>query len=437
MSESTKALLIVDYNLTRIGDVSHMRDYAKKKYNARTFLIRAQPGERDKTISDQTFAANPREPNFVETALARLHGDSNNIVAGLVFSDDAVQCGAALLERLGLMVDDAERALGAFNKFAYRLSEQHHQAEMEALGIMVPDFAAIHDLNDLLDFAARHADGFVIKPMSEGNNRGVVLVKDNKDKQSAFNEVKPYLNDGVICEQIIPFVREFSYDGLGELHFITEKISVHGRYPVETAQILPARLTDTERATLVRTGKQANTLVGQRVGPFHNEIKLSDDGTQAAVVEPNRRPGGMKIWSLAEWVYGIDLYAAWVDSVFGTPPPTTLPSPLCAAATVMLGIHQDMMFSPDDIPSGFMPCEHAIAATLEVCGLSPQALTVKSFNWLSPEKRQLHRVARDNADFVAQTCITLTDARVDIRDVVKTLQQQWLIALETGLRSLK
>ncbi|MBY8852479.1 hypothetical protein K7G98_31275, partial [Saccharothrix sp. MB29] len=245
--------------------------------------------------------------------------------------------------------------------------------------------------------------------------------------------LKPYLGGGVICEELIPYRREFSFDGLGPLTFITEKVSACGRYPVEIAQVLPARLHEHERATLERAGRQANLLVGQCDGPFHNEIKLSDDGLSAAIVEPNRRPGGMKIWSLARSVYGIDLHHRWVDAAFGAATDAGPLVPACSSATVMLGVGTDRWFSPNDIPPGADPFADAVEATAERLGLADGQLVATEFSWLSPERRRLRAVARDNADFVAQCCIVLFGDRVDIRTVVPALREAWADALDRVL----
>ncbi|WP_394824927.1 acetyl-CoA carboxylase biotin carboxylase subunit family protein [Pendulispora albinea] len=432
MSSTSGLLLIVDYNLSRIDDVIHMRNYARDRYGAGTALIRANPTAIDAEICDEVIDLDPLRSDFAEVGAKLLGGRRGDFKAGIVFSDNAVESGAALLERLGLPVDSAELAAGAFCKYQYRLSEARYRALLEAQRLMVPDFTKVTSMDDLHAFAAKHPNGFVIKPMKEGNNRGVVLVRAGGDRRAAFAEVSPYLAGGVICEQIIPYRREYSFDGLGQSFFITEKISATGRYPVEVAQVLPARLTEKERTTIQRAGKQVNWLVGQCDGPFHNEIKLSDDGTRAAVVEPNRRPGGMKIWSLARWVYGIDFYHRWIDSAFGATPPLTLPEPLCSAATVMLGIQSDRVFSTDDLAAGAKPFEDAVAATADYYGLKSGELSIKEFAWLSTKRRQLHGVPRDNADFAAQACIVLNSTRIDIRDVVATLREKWLVALDNS-----
>lgn len=316
MLPCTPVLLIVDYNLSRIGDVSHMRNYARKQWGAQTWLVRANPQGHDTEISDRVIDADPLDPGFINHVLSQLGKDGTRITAGIVFSDNAVVSGSMLLERLGLSVDDATLALGAFDKLAYRITEERIRPQLNLMGIISPDFVRINCLSDLRNFAAHQKKGFVIKPACEGNNRGVVMVEPGGDCEQAFLQVTPYLEKGVLAETFITFTREYSYDGLGCLWFITEKVSAKGRYPVEVAQILPARLCEEEILALRVAGEQVNQLVGQRLGPFHNEIKLSDSGYRTAVVEPNRRPGGMKIWTLAHAVYGVDLYAAWIDSAF-------------------------------------------------------------------------------------------------------------------------
>lgn len=423
-------LLIVDYNLSRVSDVRHMREHARQHWNAQTWLVRSNPVEHDLHISDRVIDADPLAEDFILQVLAQLGDDTARIHAGLIFSDNAVASGAALLEQLGLPVDDAGLALGAFDKLLYRIHEQRDRALLARLGVMVPDFQRIECLNDVRNFALRQPRGFVIKPTCEGNNRGVVMVPPGGDCEQAFAEVAPYLDKGVLAEAFIPFSREYSYDGLGELWFITEKVSATGRYPVEVAQILPARLNDQERLAIRVAGEQVNRLVGQRIGPFHNEIKLSDSEHDTAVVEPNRRPGGMKIWTLAHAVYGLDLYAAWVDSVFAAAVPKALPEASCSAATVMFGVPRDMTLDVAQLGAIGPLVDETLALAAGVLGLAEDAIRVIECAWIATPSRLTHAVPRDNSDFVAQACVTLHDDRVDIRDLVAVLRERWLQVLD-------
>ncbi|WP_331740512.1 biotin carboxylase (plasmid) [Streptomyces cyaneofuscatus] len=426
-------LLVVDYNLSRIDEVRHLRNYAREQHGAAVVLIRADPTDADRSIADEVLDLDPLDDDFAETGEKLLGDRRERIRAGIVFSDNAVRSGAELLERLGVPVDSSRLAEGSFSKYHYRRSEAHVAELLQSQRVMVPAFAEIASLDRLRAFEREHPEGFVMKPVAEGNNRGVVVVGPGDDLTAAFAEILPYLAGGVMCEELIPYRREYSFDGLGSLEFVTEKVSASGRYPVEIAQILPARLQEHERVTLERAGRQANWLVGQCDGPFHNEIKLSDDGLRAAVVEPNRRPGGMKIWSMARWVYGIDLHHRWIDTVFGATAGAERLVPGCSAATVMLGVGTDRSFSPADIAADADPFGDAVQATVERFGLADEQLTVTEFSWLSPERRDLHAVARDNADFTAQGCVVLRGDRTDIRTVVHALREAWPEALDRAL----
>ena len=428
-------LLIVDYNLSRIGDVLHLRDYALQQWGAQTWLIRATPQDHDQTISDRVIDADPLHPDFVSLVLDHLGEDASRISAGMVFSDNAVASGAALLERLGLPVDDAALALGAFDKLAYRIAEDRIRPQLHPLGVTLPDFVRIDCLNDVRNFAVRQEGSFVIKPACEGNNRGVVVVSPGGDCEQAFEEVKPYLDGGVLAEAFLTFTREYSYDGLGKLWFVTEKVSASGRYPVEVAQILPARITEQERQAIRKAGEQVNRLVGQRIGPFHNEIKLSDSGYQTAVIEPNRRPGGMKIWTLAHAVHGLDLYAAWVDSVFAGPVPDMLPAATCSAATVMFGVPRDVTIDVTELGDIEALVHQTLALAAQQLKLAQQDIVLLETAWVAGETRLIHATPRDNSDFVAHACVALHDSSVDIRDLVRVLREQWLLVLERNLSS--
>jgi hypothetical protein len=426
--------LIVDYNLSRVADVAHISDYVRARYGAKTVLVRPAPSAVDEEICDEVVDLDPLRPDFVDQAYETLAVRADQFRAGIVFSDNAVYSGAALLRRLGLRVDDPELAYGAFCKIAYRSAETRHRELLDAQDLLVPDFAEVAVPTDVQRFADRHPEGFVVKPAKEGNNRGVVVLRPGDDPAAAFAEAAEYLAGGIVCEQFIPYRREYSFDGVGAVRFVTEKVSAEGRYPVEVAQILPAAVSPAEHAAIERAGLLANLLVGQHAGPFHNEIKLSDDGRRTAVVEPNRRPAGMKIWSLAREVYAVDLYDRWVDAAFGVEAAPADLRPRRSAATVMLGVRADRDFSPADVDHAADPFGRTLRAVAARHGLPPGALTGAEFDWLVDGRRRLHAVARDNADFAAQACLILEPGGPRIHEIVRSVRELWPDALEESYR---
>ncbi|RQS07949.1 biotin carboxylase [Burkholderia sp. Bp9002] len=427
MSVTPPLLLIVDYNLSRVADVAHLATYAAARHGAHTVLIRPKPTERDARLCQYVIDLDPLADDFVDEALGYLKPWRDRLRAGLVFSDNAVQSGAELLERLSLPVDSAALAGNAYSKRHYRTSEARIRDLLDAQRVWVPDCVDVRSVDDVRRFADAHPGGFVVKPSCEGNNRGVVVVKPGDSLDAAFAAVEPYLSRGAICESLIPFAREFSFDGVGPVEFITEKVSAPGRYPVEVAQILPARITAAERATLTRAGRLANVLVGQQRGPFHNEIKLDDDGQHAAVVEPNRRPAGMKIWTIAEQVYGLDFYALWVDAAFGAPSDLAVKPTGRQAATVMLGVPSDGTLTPPGAADGAALFDLTLSRAAALLGI--ESIRRIEFAWLADDVRFIPALPRDNADFAAQACFVLDDAALDMRAAVTAVRATWLSVL--------
>ncbi|AOZ51550.1 ATP-grasp domain-containing protein [Chromobacterium vaccinii] len=420
-SENKRWLLLVDYNLSRVGDVACMFDYARTRYQLSTILIRHHPSQQDHQLADAVIDLNPLDGGFVDQALQALQPWLGQLAGGLVFSDNAVASGASLLRALGLPVDDADLAQAAFSKSVYRQREQKHAELFGAQSLYCPPFQIIRTQAELAAFAERNPEGFVLKPSCEGNNRGVLLLKQGDDLAAAWQEVLPYLDGGLIAEGYIPFHREYSFDGIGNLHFITEKISASGRYPVETGQLLPARLQPAERHRLIRAGQSANLLVGQFAGPFHNEVKLDDAGARTAVIEPNRRPAGMKIWHLAERVYRQSFYQLWVDSVLAQALPQQLPAARGQAATMMLGMPRDGELDIAALPAP----EQLLQQALQRLGEQPDELEFFEFAWLAPARRAYPLQARDNGDFPAQVCVYTPDDGYDLHGWLQRFQQAW------------
>ncbi|MFZ9036130.1 MAG: ATP-grasp domain-containing protein, partial [Francisellaceae bacterium] len=314
-----KYFLLIDYNLSRYDEVKYMLDYVRTTYSLHTILIRSEPKQYDFDLADFVIDAAPRNPRFVEQTKTKLLDLQLDIIAGIVFSDDATVAGAKLLTSLGIACDDSNLAINAFSKSAYREAESRSRLAVDNQSLYLPKFMKIHTIQDLKSFIREQQEDFiVIKPAQEGNNRGVIkLSKNSCDAEiiNAFAELKPYLSDGIIAESGIPFDEEFSVDGLGDMTFITEKISVNEKYPVEYGQLLPACIDNERERKLLSAGRIANSIIGQNHGPFHNEIRIAADNSSTAIIEPNRRPGGMKIWMLAELVYGKNLFKDWIDSI--------------------------------------------------------------------------------------------------------------------------
>ena len=432
--EQRKALIIVDYNLSRVNDVKTIRDYAARQHNLLTVLVRPNPLKHDFDIADYVIDADPLVSEFVERARAQLVELPCSLVAGLVFSDNAIVQGARLLESLQLPCDSSELAVNAFCKYRYRETENTLKPLLNAQSIFVPAVAEIHNRKTLKSFVDAHGNGVVIKPKAEGNNRGVILLRNPSvaEIDSALEEVAPYMASGVIVEECIPYLDEYSYDGIGGQYFLTEKFSTKGRYPVEFGQLVPAVVSQDRHQAIVRAGRAANLLVGQNHGAFHNEILVAEDNSKAGIVEPNRRPAGMKIWSLASRVFDQNLYEQWVDSALGYVNSEGMLATNAGAMMVMLPAPRDMYRTELREDIGF----YVELLHQQFAQQFPQysnTIIWSDYEPVAPPMQRIYSPPRDNGDFLASVVLTSSDGAQVLKDVFAAIQDMWRATIDQQL----
>jgi hypothetical protein len=423
---SKKYLLIIDYNLSRFDDVKLMTDYAISEYSLQTILIRPNSISLDDEVASCVLDLDPRSNDFIEKAKLKLKPFINKIHAGIVFSDNAVFTGAKLLEEMKLETDSSFLAEAAYSKIKYRIEENKNKSLIESNKVFVPNFKIVHTLDELLEFALQNPEGFILKPACEGNNRGVMLLRRGDDLSQAMQSVMPYIAEGLICEELIQFEEEYSFDGISHLNFITKKLCKHSRYPVEYGQIVSGN-NDVNTSELVkRAGNIANIIVGQQRGPFHNEIKLSLLKGQAAVIEPNRRPAGMRIWTLAEKVFRVNFYYLWLDRVIANKLPPSLPHPKGVAAIRMLGVPRDGKLC---LPNSIIDQPDFLLQ--KTISLFKKLFNQKAdHNWfdfrINKSNEFVLSEPRDNSDFIGQICVYVDDDGIDIASMLDEFHSCWL-----------
>jgi len=417
-------LLVVDYNLARVDDVKMLTTYAKTRYGLRTALLRPNPTDTDRQLAEKVWDLDPLDPQFLTKALNKLAEIRPNIRAVLPFSDNSVHSGAELARALGCLVDDPNGAAAAFSKTVYRTEEQKLRAIADSQNLFVPRFETVTSLTELRRFASSCPKGFVLKPSCEGNNRGVLRLNPGDDLESAFQEVMPYLSGGLIAEELIPFEEEYSFDGIGELCFITQKMSLSSKYPVEIGQKLPAPMERDLQQTVKRAGRFANLIVGQLHGPFHNEVKVDPQTRQASVVEPNRRPAGMKIWHLAERVYGVNLFHLWVDRLVTGDSLTELPAPKGTAAIRQLRPSADGVVTGLNSPTLQRELFGQIIRNLDGDRRFNDVLW-SDFRVTKRDGDTVTSEAKDNAGFMAEVCLFSRRLDVDCEAAFLAFEQEF------------
>jgi hypothetical protein len=398
-----RLFVVVDYNLTRINDVRLLTSYARRAYGLRTVLVRGHLKPHDRELADHAIDLSPRTPGFVKAAAEHVLA-LGTPVAVLPFSDDAVQTGAALAARLDVRADSAALADAAFSKEAYRTREWQHCELFAGAGVHTPAFQVVWSYAELARFYATHSGGFVVKPTCEGNNRGVLRVDPGTDLATVFGEVQAYVGQGLICEELIDWPEEYSFDGIGHLSWVTEKLSASGRYPVERGQTVNAPLSPRTIAAVQRAGTLANLMCGQRLGPFHNEVKLDRATGVTAVMEPNRRPAGMFIWHLAARVFGVNPFHLWVDQMVTGQLPLALPPPRGTAAIRMLPAPFDGVMDFDETRRAQVEAELAqgLRARLGTSGAGGAELELFDFAITAAPGVAVWETPRDNSHFIAR-----------------------------------
>jgi biotin carboxylase len=427
---SKQAAIIVDYNnASRRPDVRTITTHVRGR-GLVSVLVRRMLAMEDETLADVCIEGDPVSTDFVADVTSKLSAAGLNVRAVLPFSDRAVIAAARLAEALGVSHDSPSRAERALSKIAYRVAESGQRDELEAQGFFVPRHAIVRSVKDIAAFQRTvQRQPFILKPSREGNNRGVVYVMPEASLDAAYGEAVRYADGGLLCEEYIPFDDEYSFDGVGDLSFITRKLSAGGRYPVEIGQVVPADIGPKVQARIRMAGRHVNRLVGQRTGAFHNEIRHCIRTNRVAVVEPNCRPAGMKIWSLAKRAFGVDFYEVWLEAALGRRVRTAPLRSLGIAAIRMLRAPRDGVFR---VPKGFDPkaFTEEVSKVVEsrlrdefACGTR---IEVYECEVLARDGVLVEATPRDNAGFMAHICVFFpgtTDAPIDA--VLMVAERAW------------
>ncbi len=162
-------------------------------------------------------------------------------------------------------------------------------------GLKQPRFALVRNSDE----ARNSGVGFpcILKPLSEGGKRGVVVVEseDRLEEAIRYTSNESKRQDAFLQEEFLRGGREYSVESLsyhGNNHIIqiTEKTTSGPPHCVELGHSQPADLSPELRKHVTDVLGRALTAVGVTEGPCHTEIMVIDD--EVYLVEFNARPGG-------------------------------------------------------------------------------------------------------------------------------------------------
>ncbi|EFL31704.1 phosphoribosylglycinamide synthetase [Streptomyces viridochromogenes DSM 40736] len=174
----------------------------------------------------------------------------------------------------------------------------------------------------------------VLKPRDGGLSEGVYLAASEEELTERWEWSRRATDGPLLVEEFLTgpefSVESVSVGGRHEIAAITEKVTTELPRFVETGHQVPARLDEASRTAVEELVRRFLTLIEQRDGPVHTELRLTAAGPR--LIEAQTRVGGDQIWELCELVSGVDLMAETFSALLGLPrPPRT---PVAGAAAI-------------------------------------------------------------------------------------------------------
>ncbi|MFI9806631.1 ATP-grasp domain-containing protein [Streptomyces sp. NPDC052301] len=173
----------------------------------------------------------------------------------------------------------------------------------------------------------------VLKPRDGGLSEGVCLAETELQLQERWEFTRRATQGPVLAEEFLVgpefSVESLSLGGRHEIVAVTEKETTQLPRFVEVGHRIPARLDDASRTAIEELITDFLTLIDQKDGPVHTELRLTASGPR--IVEAQTRVGGDQIWELCELVSGADLMTETFTALLGLPRPERRPTAPAAA----------------------------------------------------------------------------------------------------------
>jgi biotin carboxylase len=232
--------------------------------------------------------------------------------------------GAHVAARLGLAGPDPAAIAACRSKEAMRLA-------MAAVAGLNPPFEACASVQAAVATAERIGFPVVVKPIDLTGSLFVRRCEDAAQVAAATREVLDlgeYLGHTVaprvVVEECVPGA-EFSAEIMhGRVLGLTEKICSPPPLFLEMGHVFPAELPVDLRQMLVAKAEQAVQAVGVTWGPAHVELRLTEDGADARIIEVNGRIAGDRIPEAVRVASGVDMCRLHMIALLGGEPDLSL-----------------------------------------------------------------------------------------------------------------
>ena len=229
----------------------------------------------------------------------------------------SVAIAAYVAERLGL--------LGLPYEVANVITDKYRNRECikNLTDLLSPKYVEAKSLDDIEKSDVPYP--MILKPINLGGKRGITVVNNPDELQSAFEYAVGCFRKGVtpvvIAEQFLEggmecSVESVTFKGVHTIVQITQKDSSGAPHCVELGHHQPAPLSKEVWDKVVCGVSLGLTAVGVTNGPCHTEIKIIDNDVY--LIEFNARPGGDHIWCpMVKLSTGVDIIAAVAHAAIG------------------------------------------------------------------------------------------------------------------------
>ena len=235
-------------------------------------------------------------------------------------SDMPMRTVAAVAKELNIVGVAENTALKATNKALMRECLQENN-------VPIPKFFRIKDYESYVTATQQFMGQFIVKPADNSGSRGVLLVKDANDKETAeyaFKYSKKHSGSGeIVVEEFMEgpevSVETLSVDGNIHIIAITDKLTTGAPRFVEMGHSQPTRLSDEIKQQIERVTSAAVTAIGIINGPSHTEIIVTTEGPK--IVELGARLGGDNITThLVPLSTGVNMVECCINIALGHKP---------------------------------------------------------------------------------------------------------------------
>jgi len=229
-------------------------------------------------------------------------------------TDMPMRAIARATTELGLPGISPETALKATDKGEMIKAFKTHSVEIPWFFIVPPD----EDINKI---KTRITFPCIMKPTDNAGSRGVILIKNPAEIDSAYIYSKQHSRAGAVIIEEYLTGSEVSVEIMvvqGTVHIlaVTDKLTTGTPYFVEMGHCQPSQLPSSDLEKIKALAARAVRAVGIESGPAHVEIMLTQEGPK--MIELGARMGGDCITShLVPLSTGIDMVKATIDVATG------------------------------------------------------------------------------------------------------------------------